>query len=269
MATDIYMVDAFTERPFAGNPAAVCLLNEEPGDASWMQQVAAEMNLSETAFVWRNDRDGFGLRWFTPRLEVKLCGHATLAAAHVLWQQRWSYEEETLVFETLSGKLEASRTEDAIWLDFPATDLEACGAPSVLVESLGTAIKSCARAGEDYLIEVDCEEFVRELKPDLSLLATVETRGVIVTAVADEGKDYDFASRFFAPRCGIDEDPVTGSAHCALAPLWGKRLKRETLKARQLSARGGELMLELRGDRVGIGGQAITILSGEIETGEI
>ena len=268
MATDIYVVDAFTSEPFKGNPAAICLLNADPGDASWMQQVAAEMNLSETAFVWRIEDHSYGLRWFTPQCEVKLCGHATLAAAHVLWQQGWAYPEETIRFETLSGTLEASRAEPGIWLDFPAIAFKPCSAPHGLAEGLGVAAKACGQAGGDFLLEVDCEAFVRRLSPDFTALSAVETRGVIVTAKADGGSDCDFVSRFFAPRFGINEDPVTGSAHCSLAPYWGERLGLECLKARQLSARGGELTLELCGARVGIGGQAITMLSGEIETGE-
>jgi PhzF family phenazine biosynthesis protein len=261
MGLSIYQVDAFTDRPFAGNPAAVCLL-PEPRDDSWMQQLAQEMNLSETAFLlWQ--KDGFNLRWFTPLAEVDLCGHATLASAHILWEQEYLQPGEQARFITRSGLLTADRHQDLIELDFPATLEEQTDAPPHLLEALGVTASYIGKNVFDYLVEVDSEETVRMMKPNISLLAQTEARGVIVTSRASS-PGYDFVSRFFAPRVGVNEDPVTGSAHCCLAPYWGKKLNKNEMVAYQASARGGVLYLRVNGDRVKLAGQAVTVMHGEI-----
>jgi PhzF family phenazine biosynthesis protein len=269
----LFVADAFSERPFAGNPAAVCLL-EQPHPADWMQQVAAEMNLSETAFLSPPSGDGadYHLRWFTPACEVDLCGHATLAGAHVLWQEL-GWAADSLRFETRSGLLTAVRQQDAIWLDFPATPAsEDAGAPPAgLLPALGLSDDRHSPQGPilveksafDHLVVVKSEQVVRDLAPDFRLLRTVDTRGVIVTAHS-EAASFDFVSRFFAPRAGVDEDPVTGSAHCCLGPFWGARLGRQELTGLQASARGGVVRLRLRDDRVQLGGRAVTTLRGEL-----
>jgi len=261
MPLTITQVDAFTSKPFAGNPAGVCLLTE-PKDDAWMQSVAAEMNLAETAFLLHRP-DGYGLRWFTPVAEVDLCGHATLASAHVLWERGALGLEETARFHTKSGLLTAVRKKDWIELDFPGTPDEAVEAPTGLVEALGAPSKYVGKTPFDYLVELDSEETVRGLVPDLRFLATLGTRGVVVTSRSSD-PGFDFVSRYFAPAYGIDEDPVTGSTHCALTPFWAKRLNKTTFLARQLSARGGVLKLELAGDRVRIGGQAVTVFRAEL-----
>ncbi len=254
-------VDAFTDRPFAGNPAAVCLL---PGarDAEWMQLVAREMNLAETAFLVRRP-DGFDLRWFTPGVEVDLCGHATLASGHVLWDEGHLPASETARFHTRSGLLTASRADGLMWLDFPATPARAVDTPADLEEGLGLRPKWVGRSPFDYLVELDSDSAVRSLDPDVSRLGRIEARGIIVTA-RSEARDEDFVSRFFAPAAGIPEDPVTGSAHCALAPFWADRLHRTELTGYQASARGGVVRTRLRGDRVLLGGQAVTVVRGEV-----
>jgi PhzF family phenazine biosynthesis protein len=261
MPLTITQVDAFTSEPFSGNPAAVCLLTEER-DQAWMQNVAREMNLSETAFLLHRP-DGYGLRWFTPAVEVDLCGHATLASAHVLWERGALAPEETARFHTKSGLLTAVRRKDWIELDFPATPDEPAEAPPGLVEALGATPQYVGKSIFDYLVEVDSEETVRGLRPDLRFLATLGTRGVVVTS-RSASPDFDFVSRYFAPAFGIDEDPVTGSTHCCLAPFWSRRLGKTSFLAKQISARGGVLKLELTGDRVRIGGQAVTVLRGEL-----
>jgi PhzF family phenazine biosynthesis protein len=257
----LYQADAFTSRPFAGNPAAVCLLTQPPGDG-WMQLVAAEMNLSETAFLLPRS-EGFDLRWFTPTIEADLCGHATLAAAHVLWEIGSLAPDETARFQTRSGLLAAARREDWIELDFPAEPEEPVSLPEGLVRALGTAPRYVGRNRLDYLVELESERAVRDLRPDIRLLAEVPTRGVMVTARADT-PGYDFVSRFFAPTAGIDEDPVTGSAHCCLGPYWGARLGKEEMTAYQASPRGGIVRIRLGGPRVYLGGQAVTVLRGEL-----
>jgi len=257
----ILQVDAFASRPFAGNPAAVCLLPDER-DAAWMQDVAREMNLAETAFLHPRP-DGWGLRWFTPTTEVDLCGHATLASAHVLWETGRLAVEDTARFHTKSGLLTAVRRGDWIELDFPATPDESVDPPAALLESLSALPRYVGRSRFDYLVELDGEEVVRSLRPDFGLLTTLGGRGVIVTSRSADPA-WDFVSRFFAPAAGVDEDPVTGSAHCCLAPFWSRRLQKTTFLARQISARGGEIKVELRGDRVGLGGQAVTVLQAEL-----
>ncbi len=261
MSLTMTQVDAFTSEPFSGNPAGVCLLTA-PREDAWMQNVAAEMNLAETAFLLHRP-DGYGLRWFTPVAEVDLCGHATLASAHVLWERGALAPEETARFHTKSGLLTAVRRKDWIELDFPATPDEPVEAPRGLVKALGAKPQYVGKTPFDYLVELDSEETVRGLRPDLRFLATLGTRGVVVTS-RSESPDFDFVSRYFAPAYGIDEDPVTGSTHCALTPFWARRLDKTSFLARQLSVRGGVLKLELRGDRVAIGGQAVTVLRGEL-----
>jgi len=262
MGLTIYQVDAFSDRPFSGNPAAVCLL-PGPRDDQWMQQLAQEMNLSETAFLlWQ--KDGFNLRWFTPAVEVDLCGHATLASAHILWEQDYLQPGEQARFHTRSGLLTADRHDDLIELDFPAKLEEQSDAPPHLVEALGIPPKYVGKNVFDYLVEVDSEEVVRNMKPNLSLLAQVTARGVMVTSRASS-PGYDFVSRYFAPRVGVNEDPVTGSAHCCLAPYWSKHLHKNEMVAYQASARGGVLYVRISGDRVKIGGQAVTVMRGELD----
>jgi PhzF family phenazine biosynthesis protein len=257
----LYQVDAFAARPFAGNPAAVCLL-DQAGDDAWMQAVAAEMNLSETAFL-HPERDGFRLRWFTPTVEVALCGHATLASAHVLWQTGRLRSEQEARFHTRGGLLTARLDGDWIEMDFPAVQPEPADPPPSLLAALGVRSLATYRAGPDYIVELASEADVRAARPNLALVAQVEARGVAVTAPASlEG--FDIASRFFAPAAGIPEDPVTGSLHCALAPLWSPRLGKPELTAYQASARGGVLRLRLAGDRVLLSGQAVTVFHAEL-----
>lgn len=261
--TPCFHVDAFADAPFRGNPAAVCLLaTKRP--ARWLQAVAAEMNLSETAFVEPMPKC-FRLRWFTPQVEVDLCGHATLAAAHVLWSEGVAPGGEPLRFHTRSGVLEAVRRGNTIELDFPAVPAKPCVSPPRLREALGAAPRSVSRNAMDFVVELANERAVRELEPDLAALATVRARGVVVTArAAKPSRAYDFVSRFFGPAVGVPEDPVTGSAHCALAPFWAERLQRTTLRGYQASARGGTVECELRGDRVLLRGRAITVVRGQL-----
>ena len=261
MGLPLFQVDAFTDRPFAGNPAAVCLLNER-GDAAWMQQVAREMNLSETAFLYRQD-DGYSLRWFTPAVEVALCGHATLASAHVLWEQGYLPADAQARFHTQSGLLTAVRDGDWIDMDFPAKPEQPAESIPGLAEALGITPLYVGMSQFDCLVEVESEASVRELQPDLARLAAIPARGIIVTSRAST-PGYDFVSRFFAPSKGIPEDPVTGSAHCALVPYWAKRLGKAKLTARQVSPRGGELECEDRGARTIIAGRAALYLEGTI-----
>jgi PhzF family phenazine biosynthesis protein len=261
MALRIAQVDAFTDRPFAGNPAAVCLLPSHR-EAGWMQQVAQEMNLAETAFLVRRP-DGFDLRWFTPAIEVDLCGHATLASAHVLWEEGHLKTSETARFHTRSGVLTATQAGNLIWLDFPATPSRPESAPAELQKGLGGTPLYVGRTAFDYLIELESDPAVRSLAPDLSALARLGTRGVIVTARSDDAR-YDFVSRFFAPGSGIAEDPVTGSAHCGLGPFWGSRLGKQELVGYQASSRGGVVRVRLQGDRAHLGGHAVTVLRGEL-----
>ena len=261
MGLRIVQVDAFTDTPFRGNPAAVCVLPDER-DAAWMQAVAAEMNLSETAFLVKR-ADGFGLRWFTPAVEVDLCGHATLASAHVLWEDRHLAREAQARFHTKSGLLTADRSGEWIELDFPVKPEAPAAAPPGLAEALGAAPTYVGKNQFDYLVEVDSEDTVRALAPDHTALAKLPVRGVIVTSRAST-HGFDFVSRFFAPGSGIAEDPVTGSSHCALGPFWGARLGKTQMLAYQASARGGVVRVRLAGERVALGGQAVTVLRGEL-----
>ena len=257
----LFQVDAFTDKPFAGNPAAVCLL-EQAADAHWMQALAAEMNLSETAFVRRLET-GFELRWLTPAVEVDLCGHATLAAAHVLWEQGWLAAGEAAHFHTRGGLLTARRSESGIVLDFPVTPATACTAPAGLLQALGLEEGRVFFNGVDYLVQIEDEAGLRGLQPDFAALKPIRARGVMVTAVSRQPA-CDFVSRFFAPASGIDEDPVTGSAHCTLAPFWAERLGKSAMRAFQASPRGGEVLVQLQGDRVLLAGAAVTVFEGRL-----
>ncbi len=258
----IYTVDAFTDRPFAGNPAGVCLL-DSPRDEAWMRSIAAEMNLSETAFLSPHAGDGFDLRWFTPAAEVALCGHATLASAHVLGESGTLAAKDPARFHPKSGVLTATRKGGAIELDFPASRVEPADPAPGLVEALGVSPKFVGRARFDYLVEVASEAEVRSAAPDQVRLGRVDVRGVIVTSLPGRNRDgVDFVSRFFAPGVGVAEDPVTGSAHCALAPYWAAKLGRPEMTGHQLSARGGKVRVRLEGERVILGGQAVTIMKG-------
>ena len=261
MSQRITQVDAFTDTPFAGNPAAVCVL-PAARDETWMQQVAREMNLPETAFLVPR-ADGFDLRWFTPLVEVDLCGHATLASAHVLWQEGHLAPDTPARFHTKSRLLTADRRGDWIELDFPATAPLPVAAPAGLAEALGVTPRFVGRSSFDYLVEVASEATVRALTPDSAQLRALPVRGVIVTGQADS-RGFDFVSRFFAPAVGIDEDPATGSTHCALGPYWQDRLGKSEFVAYQASSRGGVVRVAVRGDRVTLGGQAITVLRGEL-----
>jgi PhzF family phenazine biosynthesis protein len=254
-------IDAFTDRPFAGNPAAVCLLDAER-DAGWMQAVAAEMNLSETAFV-RPLGDGFELRWFTPAIEVELCGHATLAAAHALWTDGVVTGGTAIRFHTRSGVLTCSQAGEFIELDFPATPAHAAEPPEGLLEALGVAPSFVGRSKFDKFVLVESERVVRALTPDFARLREMQMRGVMITSTSDDPR-FDFVSRYFAPGAGIDEDPVTGSAHCCLGPFWSERLGKSEMTAYQASARGGVVRVRLNGDRVILGGQAVTVWRGEL-----
>ena len=262
MPLTITQVDAFTNEPFTGNPAAVCLLPTS-ADATWMQRVAREMNLSETAFLVRRSNGEFDLRWFTPAVEVDLCGHATLASAYVLWEEGHLPADAPAVFHTRSGRLSATRRADWIEMDFPAEPAEPVPAPPGLADALGAEPAWIGRNRFDYLIEVDAQAAVERLAPDFARLKKFETRGIIVTARAD-AEGVDFVSRFFAPGTGVDEDPVTGSAHCCLGPFWQQRLGRDAFTARQVSERGGLVKVVVRDDRVLLLGQAVTVLRGEV-----
>lgn len=256
----LYIVDAFTNRPFAGNPAAVCLVEHEQS-SEWMQTVAAEMNLSETAFVRAVD-EGFELRWFTPTIEVDLCGHATLATAHALWTEGIT-DQSQLQFQTRSGILTCRQTDNWIELDFPATPPTALEPPSELLEALGVQPVFVGKSCFDWLVVVDSETIVRSLEPDFIRLAKIPMRGVIVSSRSDDPQ-FDFVSRFFAPAAGVNEDPVCGSAHCCLGPYWSGQLGKSEMTAFQASPRGGILRVRVVGDRMILGGQAVTVVRGEI-----
>ena len=269
MPISLYQVDAFATTPFAGNPAAVCLLQDRR-DSDWMQQVAAEMNLSETAFLRPRDEEAtYRLRWFTPTDEVALCGHATLASAHALWANDHVAAQTPLHFETASGRLTARRDDGWIWMDFPADPVAPTDPPAPLLSALdGATPEAVGWSGRDYLVRLQDANAVRALQPILSHLGTLDkARGVIVTAPA-EADDIDFVSRFFAPRVGVPEDPVTGSAHCALGPYWAAQMGRTTLTGRQVSARGGTVRVHLDtpdADRVALGGRAVTVIDGHLD----
>jgi PhzF family phenazine biosynthesis protein len=263
MGLPLFQVDAFTDRPFAGNPAAVCVLDGEREDA-WLQSVASEMNLSETAFL-RPEGLAWRLRWFTPAVEVDLCGHATLASAHALWEAGLADPGTPIVFETKSGILSASRRGNAIELDFPAEPASPAEPPVGLLEALGLPARFVGRNRLDYLVETDSEEVLRGARPRFAGLASAggPARGVIVTALSS-APGFDFISRYFAPAAGIDEDPVTGSAHCCLGPFWSERLGKTELVGFQASPRGGIVRVRVGDGRVFLGGRAVTVLRGEL-----
>ncbi|QDV40820.1 Trans-2,3-dihydro-3-hydroxyanthranilate isomerase [Stieleria neptunia] len=258
----IWQVDAFATRPFSGNPAAICLL-ESPRDSEWMQQVAVEMNLSETAFVVPTGRPNkFHLRWFTPAVEVDLCGHATLGAAHTLIEQKRVDPSRPILFQTRSGCLSCQCEGPSITMDFPVTPPSGAVDPATIADlqdALGVAVNHVAKSNEDVFAVVESEQTLRSVCPDFGRLAKIETRGVIITA-ASSTAGVDFVSRFFAPRFGINEDPVTGSAHCCLAPYWSQRLGRSSLTGYQASRRGGLVHTQVIGDRVQLSGQAVTMM---------
>jgi PhzF family phenazine biosynthesis protein len=265
MAVPLYQIDAFSREAFGGNPAAVCLL-DHPAEPAWMQHVAAEMNLAETAFIVPGP-GAFGLRWFTPTVEVDLCGHATLASAHALWESGRAPAGSRIAFETQSGLLTAERDGDLIAIELPSRPVVACPTPQRLIEAIGVKPLALAEttpgaAHGNLLVELADEAAVRSLTPRFDELRQIPA-GVIVTARADTAP-YDFVSRYFAAPYGIDEDPVTGSAHCSLAPYWAQKLGKTSFRAWQASPRGGELQVTLLGDRVRLAGHAVTILRGEL-----
>ena len=256
-----WQVDAFTNRAFGGNPAAVCWLDSE-ADPAWMQAVAAEMNLSETAFVRKLD-DGLELRWFTPTVEVDLCGHATLATCHAIWSAGIVPTDEPLRFHTKSGLLTCRKNGKLIELDFPATPAAPATPPPGLLEAMGVRPIHVGKTKFDYLVVLDSPEAVQQARPDYAKLGEIPCRGVILTARTNGG-EFDFYSRFFAPAVGVNEDPVCGSAHCCLTHYWAGELGKNELVAHQVSARGGILHLQLKGDRVILGGEAVTVWRGEL-----
>ncbi|GHO47936.1 PhzF family phenazine biosynthesis protein [Ktedonospora formicarum] len=263
MSLPVFFVDAFTHKPFAGNAAAVCILDGSREDA-WLQRVASEMNQAATAFLLP-ENDGYRLRWFSAKVELELCGHGTLASAHTLWEQGYLPLDTEARFYTRGGALTARRDGEWIELNFPAKPEEEAENLPVFAESLGTTPRYIGKSQLDYIVELESEEAVRGIQPDFQRLATVPARGVIVTAPAtNSDSEYNFVSRFFCPSVGINEDPVTGSAHCVLSPFWSKRLGREQLTGYQASARGGIVRVRHDGDRVLLGGQAVTVLSGTL-----
>jgi predicted PhzF superfamily epimerase YddE/YHI9 len=261
MGLTIFQVDAFTDRIFAGNPAGVCVLSEQRDD-EWMQNVAREMNLSETAFLLKQT-ESFNLRWFTPKVEVDLCGHATLASAHVLWENGFLKPDEQARFQTRSGVLTAERKGDWIELDFPLLPDREASVPPGLTKALNAKPRYVGKSRFDYVVELDSEKIVRRMQPDFSLLRKIPIRGVIVTA-RSTSKPYDFICRMFAPKVGIDEDPVTGSAFCCLGPFWHQRLKKNEFLAYQASARGGVVRVRVEDKRVYISGRAVTVFRAEL-----
>lgn len=253
----IYQVDSFTDKPFTGNPAGVCIL-DKAADESWMQNVAMEMNLAETAFLFPI-KDGYNLRWFTPAVEVDLCGHATLASAHILYQLGMLKPDQQARFQSKSGLLIAKKQGEWIELDFPSTPAVQLSPPDGLLQALGVDSLWVGQSKFDFLVEVASESEVRSVEPDFGALKKLGGRGVIVTSQSST-PGFDFTSRFFAPSAGIDEDPVTGSAHCTLAPYWEPKLGKSEMVGYQASKRGGVVRVRRVGDRVMLGGQAVTVM---------
>lgn len=263
----IYHVDAFTSEPFKGNPGAVAFL-DKPASPEWMQNIAAEMNLSETAFIVPREDNGFDLRWFTPTVEIELCGHGTLLTAHALWESGKLNATQEARFHTLSGELIARKNNDFIEMDFPVIRNRNEQIPETAINAIGLSGKKFissrgVRENDNYIVEVESESLVRSLQPDFKQLLDALQCGVIVTARSETSK-FDFISRFFDPAYGIDEDPVTGSAHCMLAPYWSDKLNKNNLKAYQASSRGGEVNVRLNGDRVILSGKAVTVMVGHL-----
>jgi PhzF family phenazine biosynthesis protein len=263
MATPLYLVDAFTDRPFAGNPAGVCLPTGEP-KAGWMQSLAMEMNQAETAFIRQRSDGNWDLRWFTPTVEVDLCGHATLASAHVLWQSGRAASGQPIRFHTKSGVLTCTMNRGRIEMVFPAEPAVAVKAPAEEAFAIGATPVFVGRNRMDMLVVLDSAEAVRQLTPDVGQVAKIKARGVIVTAKSDQ-PGIDFISRFFAPQSGIDEDPATGSSHCCLGPYWRDVLGKDELVGYQASKRGGTISVRCVGDRVVLAGTAVTVLAGELQ----
>lgn len=261
MNIPVFQVDAFTDQPFKGNPAAIVVL-EQPQPPHWMQLVAREMNLSETAFVSRLS-NGYQLQWFTPQTEIELCGHATLATAHVLWESGRESPMTRLRFSTRSGWLSAEHKQSIIELDFPAAACTPGDLAEEIIAAIGAVPDNVHFSGDKWLLEFTDEKDIMNIKPDFARLKQFSGRGLIVTS-RSEKPGIDFVSRYFAPWVGVDEDPVTGSAHCILGPYWGERLGKSYLTGQQLSARGGIVRVRLSGERVYIGGKAITVLTGEL-----
>ena len=262
MSQTFYRIDTFTDKPFTGNPAPVFIL-PEPRDETWMGSVAGELNVSETAFLHHRPDGDWDLRWFTPTREVELCGHATLASAHILWETERLSPEDDARFHTASGPLVARRRKDWIELDLPALPEQPAQKQPKLVTALGVVPRYLGFNGKDYLVVLDSEEAVREVKPNFNQLRRLPGRGVIITSAAD-CPEYDFISRFFAPKDGIDEDPFSGSSHCCLGPYWYDRLGKKKLVAYQASARGGFARLWVEKDRVYLSGKALTVVKGEL-----
>ncbi|BAZ43050.1 Phenazine biosynthesis PhzC/PhzF protein [Chondrocystis sp. NIES-4102] len=264
MKQTIIQVDAFTNQMFRGNPAAVCVL-QTPQNEQWMQAVAQEMNLSETAFLIKQEQD-YNLRWFTPTTEVPLCGHATLASAHVLWTEGYASTGQTINFQTKSGLLTAKYQDNWISLDFPASRSQDIGPITKLQDALGVDIKTFAYNYLGYLVEISSPDQLQQLQPNFTLLKQLPISNVIVTSLAAANSEYDFISRFFAPGLGVNEDPVTGAAHCCLAPYWRDRLGKDEFLAYQASSRGGVVKISYDGgDRVLLQGQAVTVMRGELQ----
>ncbi|OGI04475.1 MAG: oxidoreductase [Candidatus Melainabacteria bacterium GWF2_37_15] len=262
MQINFYQVDSFTDKPYYGNPAGVVVLDAQ-ADESWMRKIAEEMNLSETAFVYPISANNYNLRWFTPVAEVDLCGHATLAAAHILWEKEFVKKSEQIRFQTKSGELICCNNDGLIQMDFPKEEASEISVPEELLKGVGVEVLYTGKNRMDYIVEVESEKIVKNLTPDINMLKKAGMRGVIVTSRSDNS-EFDFVSRFFAPAVGIEEDPVTGSAHCCLAPYWAKKLNKNQFKALQLSKRQGVLYLELNNDRVKISGNAVTVFEGRI-----
>jgi PhzF family phenazine biosynthesis protein len=264
MSQTIIQVDAFTNKPFSGNPAAVCVLSSPQSD-TWMQNIAQEMNLSETAFLVTED-DSFNLRWFTPTVEVPLCGHATLASAHVLWSEGYLSFDKQAKFYTKSGILQATKKDDWIELDFPANPSQQIEIIPQLKAALGVDCIGMYKNSLGYLVEVESAEIIQQMQPNFSEILKLPLNQVIVTSLGNQDSEYDFVSRFFAPGLGINEDPVTGAAHCCLAPFWHNRLLKDQLMAYQASSRGGILKVSYQPNdsRVFISGQAMTTMRGEL-----
>lgn len=263
MPTPITVIDAFTDRPFTGNPAGVCVYDDDR-PSEWLHSVAKELNLSETAFLRRRPDGDWSLRWFTPADEERLCGHATLAASHHLMESGRVPPGSTIRYHTLSGVLTAKRQGNAIVLDFPAEPPKRMAIPALLAEALGTRVLAAGQNRLDIFAEVADEATVRSLAPSMDKIGAFDTRGIVVTARGDQGGPFDIVSRFFAPRCGIAEDPVTGSAHCGLGPWWRERIGRDTMTGYQASARGGIVRVTVKGPRCELEGQAVTVWKGEL-----
>jgi PhzF family phenazine biosynthesis protein len=261
MSIPIYQADSFTAEAFAGNPAGVCILPKAAGE-KWMQNVAREMNLSETAFLVQQAY-GYDLRWFTPAAEVDLCGHATLASAHILWETGRLPAGEQARFHTRSGPLTADRKGDWVEMDFPQKPIETAVVPEGLLPALGVQAVNIGKNVFDYMVEVESEEIARSVKPDFVRLKSLPARGVIVTS-RSATPGFDFISRFFAPAVGINEDPVTGSAHCCLTPYWSGKLGKQEMTGYQASERGGVVKVRMDGERVKLSGQVVTVIRGEI-----